>query len=120
MDLLLIRAFGLWGAVAAVALTSVLTVGLTLGIWYWADRSSLAIPWWYGVRCLLAALPIALLLPMALAGIRLSFLLAGAVLTTAAWLWLVRRLRLLDADEVPLLHQSRHAPIRLALRYLAP
>jgi O-antigen/teichoic acid export membrane protein len=120
MDLLLIRAFGLWGAVAAVALTSVLTVGLTLGIWYWADRSSLAVPWRYGVRCLLAALPIALLLPMALAGIRLSFLLVGAVLTTAAWLWLVRRLRLLDADEVPLLHQSRHAPIRLALRYLAP
>jgi O-antigen/teichoic acid export membrane protein len=120
MDLLLIRAFGLWGAVAAVALTSVLTVGLTLGIWYWADRTSLAVPWRYGMRSLVAALPIALLLPLALAGIRLPLLLAGAVITTAAWLVLVRQLRLLDADEVPLLHQSRHAPIRFALRYLAP
>ncbi len=120
MDLLLIRAFGLWGAVAAVALTSVLTVGLTLGIWYWADRPSLALPWRYGMRCLLAALPIALLLPLALAGMRLSFLLVSAAITTTAWLWLVRQLRLLDADEVPLLHQSRHAPIRIALRFLAP
>src|SRR2546425_4176686 len=120
MDLLLIRAFGLWGAVAAVALTSVLTVGLTLGIWYWADRPSLAVPWRYGMRCLLAALPIALLLPLALAGMRLSFLLVSAAITTTAWLWLVRQLRLLDADEVPLLHQSRHAPIRVALRFLAP
>ena len=120
MDLLLIRAFGLWGAVAAVALTSVLTVGLTLGIWYWADRPSLALPWRYGMRCLLAALPIALLLPLALAGMRLSFLLVSAAITTTAWLWLVRQLRLLDAGEVPLLHQSRHAPIRIALRYLTP
>jgi O-antigen/teichoic acid export membrane protein len=119
MDLLLIRAFGLWGAVAAVALTSILTVGLTLGIWYWADRPSLAVPWRYGVRCLLAALPIAGLLPLAWAGFRLPLLLAAAVVTTLAWLVLVRELRLLDADEVPLLHQSRHAPIRFALRYLA-
>src|SRR5712692_4800009 len=120
MDLLLIRAFGLWGAVAAVALTSILTVGLTLVIWYWADRPSLALPWRYGMRCLLAALPIALLLPLALAGMRLSFLLVSAAITKTAWLWLVRRLRLLDADEVPLLHQSRHAPIRVALHFLAP
>ncbi len=120
MDLLLIRAFGLWGAVAAVALTSILTVGLTLVIWYWADRPSLALPWRYGMRCLLAALPIALLLPLALAGMRLSFLLVSAAITTTAWLWLVRRLRLLDPDEVPLLHQSRHAPIRVALHFLAP
>jgi len=120
MDFVLIRAFGLWGAVAAVAITSVLTVGLTVAVWFWADRQSLAVPWGYGVRCLLAALPIALLLPLALAGTRLSFLLVGAVITTVAWLVLVRRLRLLDADEVPLLHQSRHAPIRIALRFLAP
>jgi len=120
MDFILIRAFGLWGAVAAVALTSVLTVGLTIAVWFWADRQSLAVPWRYGIRCLLAALPVATLVPLALVGMRLPLLLVGAVVTTAAWLLLVRRFRLLDADEVPLLHQSRHAPIRLALRFLAP
>ncbi len=120
MDFILIRAFGLWGAVAAVALTSVLTIGLTMAVWFWADRQSLAVPWRYGIRCLLAALPVAILVPLALLGMRLPLLLVGAVVTTAVWLLLVRRFRLLDADEVPLLHQSRHAPIRLALRFLAP
>jgi len=44
----------------------------------------------------------------------------GAALTTLAWAYLIRRLGLLSVLEVPLLYQSRHAPVRLALRYLAP
>jgi hypothetical protein len=44
----------------------------------------------------------------------------GTAATTIAWGYLIRRLGLLNEEEVPLLHQSRHGPVRLALRYLAP
>jgi O-antigen/teichoic acid export membrane protein len=123
-DLWLIQSFGLWGAVAAVGLTTVLTLGLTFIAWRAFDRSSLAIPWGYAGRCLLAAVPYAILFPLAATHLRLrSLLLLGALIAavaTLAWLYLVRRLGLLARDEVPLLHQSNQAPVRLALRYLAP
>jgi O-antigen/teichoic acid export membrane protein len=123
-DFWLIQKFGLGGAVAAVGLTTALTLGLTFIAWRAVDRSTLAIPWGYATRCLAAALPFVVLLPLAATHLRLrSLLLIGAVLAalaTIAWLYLVRRLRLLASDEVPLLHQSRHAPLRIALRYLAP
>jgi hypothetical protein len=45
---------------------------------------------------------------------------AASVLATVAWGYLVRRFGLLSHGEVPLLHASRHGPVRLVLRYLAP
>jgi len=123
-DFWLIQKFGLSGAVAAVGLTTALTLILTFIAWRAIDRSSLAIPWGYAGRCLLAALPFLVLLPLAAIHLRLrSLLLVAAVLSvlaTIAWLFLVRRLRLLARNEVPLLHQSKQAPIVIALRYLAP
>ena len=123
-DFWLIQKFGLGGAVAAVGLTTALTLMLTFIAWRAVDRSSLAIPWGYAGRCLVAALPFLFLLPLAATHLRLrSLLLIAAViagLATIAWLYLVRRLRLLARDEVPLLHQSQQAPVRIALRYLAP
>jgi O-antigen/teichoic acid export membrane protein len=125
-DLWLISHYGLWGAVAAVALTTGLTLALSFGVWRLADPASLTIPWAYAGRCLLAALPYALLFPLAAASgrfsatIRLAFLLLASALLTAGWLWLVRRLALLDVAEVPLLHDSRHRAVRAALGWLAP
>lgn len=123
-DFWLIQRYGLWGAVMAVGLTTVLTLLLTFIAWQAADRSSLAIPWGYALRCLLASLPFALLLSLLLVHLRVrSLLLVALVLAgvgTIGWLYLVRRLRLLARHEVPLLHESRQAPIRFALRYLAP
>jgi O-antigen/teichoic acid export membrane protein len=119
-DLWLIQSFGLWGAVAAVILTTVLTLGLSFAAWGRFDRSSLAIPWGYGRRCLLASLPYLVLFPLLWWGLGLPGLIAAGVLATAAWLYLVRQLGLLRRDEVPLLHQSRHRPVRLALAWLAP
>src|SRR5258708_8360578 len=123
-DFWLIQSFGLWGAVIAVGLTTVLTLVLTFGAWWAFDRATLAIPWGYAARCGIAASPYLLLLPLAFvrvpgrALILIAFVLTA--LTTAAWGYLVRRLGLLSQGEVPLLHLSRHGPVRLALRYLAP
>jgi hypothetical protein len=123
-DFWLIQSFGLWGAVIAVGLTTVLTLVLTFGAWWAFDRATLAIPWGYAARCGIAASPYLLLLPLAFvrvpgrALILIAFVLTA--LTTVAWGYLVRRLGLLSQGEVPLLHLSRHGPIRLALRYLAP
>ena len=119
-DFWLIQHYGLWGAVAAVGLTTALTIVLSFVAWGWFDRSSLEIPWRYGVRCLVASLPFAVLYLLALAHVRLPVLLAGAALATVGWLALVRALRLLARDEVPLLHESNQGPVRFALRYLAP
>src|SRR5438132_1334193 len=123
-DFWLIQQYGLGGAVAAVGLTTALTLVLTFIAWRAFDRSSLAIPWGYAGRCLLAALPFLVLLPLAATHLRLrSLLLIAAVISvfaTIAWLYLIRRLRLLAREEVPLLHQSQQAPVRIALRYLAP
>jgi O-antigen/teichoic acid export membrane protein len=118
-DFWLIQRFGLWGAVAAVGLTTGLTIILSFAAWGWFDRASLAIPWRYGVRCLAASAPFAGLYLLALAHARLPVLIAAAALATVAWLYLVRALRLLARNEVPLLHESRQRPVRLALRYLA-
>jgi O-antigen/teichoic acid export membrane protein len=121
-DLWLIQSFGLWGAVAAVGLTTALTLMLTFIAWRAFDRGTLAIPWGYAARCALAASPYLLLLPFAFTRLPTRFLVPLAILasalTTLGWAYLIRRLGLLSVDEVPLLHQSRHRPIRLALRYL--
>jgi O-antigen/teichoic acid export membrane protein len=123
-DLWLIQSFGLWGAVAAVGLTTALTLVLTFIAWRAFDRATLNIPWAYAGRSTLAASPYLLLLPLAFTRLPTRLLVlvavAASALTTVAWGYLVRRLGLLSEGEVPLLHQSRHGPIRLALRYLAP
>jgi hypothetical protein len=67
-----------------------------------------------------ASLPFAALYLLALAHLRLPVLLAGAALATVGWFSLVRGLRLLARNEVPLLHESNQGPVRFALRYLAP
>jgi O-antigen/teichoic acid export membrane protein len=122
-DFWLIQKFGLWGAVAAVGLTTALTLGLTFVAWRAFDRATLAIPWGYAGRSMLAASPYLLLLPLAFVRLPTRVLvlvaLALTALTTVAWGYLVRQFGLLSTDEVPLLHQSRHGPVRLALRYLA-
>src|ERR1700687_4873347 len=123
-DFWLIRSFGLWGAVAAVGLTTALTLILSFIAWWAFDRATLSIPWAYAARCLVAALPYLLLLPMAFVRLPTRVLVVVALgltaVTTVAWLYLVRRFGLLSEGEVPLLHLSRHGPVRLALRYLAP
>jgi len=97
---------------------------LTFGAWWAFDRATLAIPWAYAARSATAALPYLFLLPLAFVRLptRLIVLVAvlGTAATTIAWGYLIRRLGLLNDEEVPLLHQSRHGPVRLALRYLAP
>src|SRR3989442_5758200 len=122
-DFWLIQSYGLWGAVAAVGLTTLLTLVLTFVAWRAFDRGTMAIPWGYAGRCMLAASPYLLLLPLAIVHLQTRGLLIVAfalvALTTVAWGYLVRRFNLLSEGEVPLLHQSRHAPVRLALRYLA-
>jgi O-antigen/teichoic acid export membrane protein len=119
-DFWLIQAFGLWGAVAAVGLTTVLTIGLSFTAWLWFDRTSVVVPWPYAGRCILASLPFLLLYPLALARPRFVLLLPPALLFAGAWAVLVRRLALLHVTEVPLLYESRHRAIRWGLRYLAP
>lgn len=123
-DFWLIKRFGLSGAVAAVGLTTVLTLILTFLAWRRFDRGSLAIPWAYGIRCLLAALPYSALFFLAAAHLRLRSLLLIALpvaaMATVGWFYLIRRLGLLSRQEVPLLHESRQAPVRIALRFLAP
>ncbi len=123
-DLWLIQRFGLWGAVLAVGLTTALTVVLSFAAWRAFARETLAIPWHYAGRCLMAASPYLLLLPVAFTRLSSRVLivvcLLGTAVTTAAWAYLVRRLGLLSAGEVPLLHESRHGAIKRALRYLAP
>ncbi len=123
-DFWLIQRYGLSGAVAAVGLTTALTIILTFVAWRAFDRATLAIPWGYATRCLIAASPYLLLLPLAFVRLptRVTVLVAilATALTTLGWLYLIRRLGLLSEREVPLLHLSRHAPVRLALRYLAP
>src|SRR6266550_1613871 len=121
-DLWLIQRYGLGGAVVAVGLTTVLTLVLTFVAWRAFDRRTLNIPWRYAGRCMLAASPYLLLLPLAFTRLPARPLILVAVtasaLTTVAWGYLVRRLRLLSEGEVPLLHASRHGPVRLVLRYL--
>jgi O-antigen/teichoic acid export membrane protein len=123
-DFWLIQSFGLWGAVAAVGLTTGLTLILSFVAWWAFDRATLTIPWAYAARCLVAASPYLLLLPLAFVRLPTRVLVPVAVLgtavTTVAWAFLIRRLGLLSLANVPLLHQSRHGPVRLALRYLAP
>jgi len=125
-DLWLIQRFGLWGAVAAVGLTTGLTIALSFAAWHWVDGSSLRIPWGYGIRCLAASAPygliylVALVTPHLRSSLRLPLLLVAAALATLVWFYLVRAFRLLAREEVPLLHESNQRPVRLALRYLAP
>ena len=119
-DWWLIQNFGLLGAVAAVGLTTVLTLALSLLAWGFFDRASLAIPWRYGVRTMLAAAPYVGLYALILLGAQLPLLLIAAAVLSVVWLWMVRRLRLLARDEVPLLHESRQAPVRWVLGRLAP
>jgi hypothetical protein len=123
-DFWLIQSYGLGGAVAAVGLTTALTLGLTFVAWRVFDRATLDIPWRYAIRCLVAASPYLLLLPLAFMRLPTRVLVVivtlATALTTVGWAYLIRRLGLLAEDEVPLLHQSRHGPVRLALRYLAP
>src|SRR5438128_8589519 len=123
-DFWLIQRYGLGGAVVAVGLTTVLTLVLTFVAWRAFDRTTLSIPWSYAGRCLLAASPYVLLLPLAFTRLPARLLVlvavAASAVTTVAWGYLVRRFGLLAEGEVPLLHQSRHGPVRLALRYLAP
>lgn len=123
-DFWLIQSFGLWGAVVAVGLTTGLTLVLTFGAWWAFDRATMAIPWGYAAQCAIAASPYLLLSPFAFVRLPTRVLIPLAVgltaLTTVAWGYLVRRFGLLAESEVPLLHRSRHAPVRLALRYLAP
>src|SRR5438876_5672309 len=123
-DFWLIQSFGLWGAVVAVGLTTGLTLVLTFSAWWAFDRATMAIPWGYAARCAIAASPFLLLLPLAFVRLPTRLLVPvvvlGTALTTIGWAYLIRRLGLLSGGEVPLLHQSRHTPVRLALRYLAP
>lgn len=123
-DFWLIQRYGLWGAVVAVALTTAITLVLTFIAWRAFDRTTLAIPWNYAGRCIVASSPYLLLLPLAFVHLPARVLVVAALglmaLTTVGWGYLVRRIGLLSEGEVPLLHQSRHAPVRLALRYLAP
>jgi O-antigen/teichoic acid export membrane protein len=123
-DLWLIQRYGLWGAVVAVGLTTALTLALTFVAWRAFDRSTLAIPWGYSGRCLMAASPYLLLVPFAFTHLPTRVLLPAVILATAlttlGWVYLIRQLGLMSVQEVPLLHQSRHGPVRLALRYLAP
>jgi O-antigen/teichoic acid export membrane protein len=122
-DFWLIQSYGLSGAVAAVGLTTALTLVLTFIAWRAFDRATLSIPWGYAGRCALAATPYLLLLPFAFTRLPARILVPASVLatvlTTLGWAYLIRRLGLLSIHQVPLLHQSRHTPIRLALRYLA-
>jgi hypothetical protein len=122
-DLWLIQTFGLWGAVGAVALTTLLTVGFSFAAWWLADRGSLSVPWKYGLRCLLAASPYLLLFPLSLVPLGrralVIVMLPTAAILTVAWLALLKKLRLLDRGEVPLLHESRHGPLRWALARLS-
>jgi hypothetical protein len=101
-----------------------MTLILTFVAWRAADRSSMSIPWRYAGRCFLAALPYVLLVGLAATHLRVRTLLLAASLlgaiATIAWLYLVRRFGLLSRAEVPLLHESRHRPLQVALRYLAP
>src|SRR5256714_3529136 len=123
-DFWLIQNYGLSGAVVAVGLTTALTLVLTFVAWRAFDRRTMTIPWRYAGRCMLAASPYLLLLPLAFTRLPARLLVlvavAASALTTVAWGYLVRRLGLLAESEVPLLHESRHGPVRLALRYLAP
>jgi O-antigen/teichoic acid export membrane protein len=123
-DYWLIQRFGLSGAVMAVGLTTALTLILTFIAWRKFDPGSMTVPWGYALRCLMAATPYLVLLPLGILHLRLRSLLLLALLVTvvatAGWLYLVRRLGLLSRAEVPLLHETRQAPIRIALRYLAP
>jgi O-antigen/teichoic acid export membrane protein len=123
-DFWLIQGYGLWGAVAAVGLTTALTLVLTFAAWRRFDRATLSIPWAYAARCAIAGSPYLLLLPLAFTRLPTRLLVpiavAASALATVAWGYLVRRFGLLSVHEVPLLHESRHGPVRLALRYLAP
>lgn len=118
-DFWLIRTFGLAGAVGAVAATTALTLALTFAAWKWFDAGSLAIPWRYAGRSLLAALPFVALFPFAWLRVPLPLLLMLAAAATLPWLVAVRSLGLLSTAEVPLLHESRRSAIRWALRWLA-
>jgi O-antigen/teichoic acid export membrane protein len=122
-DFWLIQSFGLWGAVVAVGLTTILTLVLTFSAWWAFDRATMAIPWGYAARCAVAASPYLVLLPLAFVHLPTRVLLpvaaVGTAVTTMAWAYLIRQLGLLSDQEVPLLHQSRHTAVRLALRYLA-
>ncbi|MDQ6711918.1 MAG: oligosaccharide flippase family protein [Candidatus Dormibacteraeota bacterium] len=123
-DFWLIQSFGLSGAVAAVGLTTALTLVLTFIAWRAFDRATMSIPWGYAGRSMLAASPYLLLSPFAFTRLPTRLLVPAVVLlgatTVVGWGYLVRRLGLLSENEVPLLHESRHGPVRLALRYLAP
>src|SRR5947208_11562028 len=123
-DLCLFQCFGLGGAVVAVGFTTALTLVLTFVAWRAFDRRTINIPWRYAGRCMLAASPYLLLLPLAFTRLPARLLVlvavAASAVTTVAWGYLVRRFGLLAEGEVPLLHESRHGPVRLALRYLAP
>src|SRR5438270_2268624 len=82
-DFWLIQVFGLSGAVAAVGLTTALTLVLTFGAWWAVDRVTLAIPWGYAARSATAAAPYLLLLPLAFVRLPTRVLLPAAVLGTA-------------------------------------
>src|SRR5436305_180599 len=88
-DFWLIQSYGLGGAVVAVGLTTALTLGLTFAAWWAFDRATMNIPWRYAGRCMLAASPYVLLLPLAFTRLPARLLVLAAVaasaLTTVAW-----------------------------------
>src|SRR6266849_1541744 len=88
-DFWLIQSYGLSGAVAAVGLTTAITLVLTFVAWRAFDRATLNIPWGYATRCLIAAMPYLLLLPLAFVRLptRVTVLIAvlATALTTVGW-----------------------------------
>ncbi len=119
-DYALIRLWKLNGAVAAVGVTTALTVAFSFAAWRVVDRSSLVLPWRYLLRCSAAASPFGLTLLGAALGAPFWLQLALAALALPAWAWQVRRLRLLGREEMPLLYESRHPLVRSLLRGLGP
>jgi len=117
-DYALIRYWKLAGAVAAVGVTTALTVAFSFVAWRLVDRPSLVLPWRYLVRCAASASPFGMTLLGAAVPAPFWLQLGLAAVALPAWAWLVRRLRLLAREEVPLLYESRHPLARSLLRVL--
>jgi O-antigen/teichoic acid export membrane protein len=117
-DYVLIERWQLRGAVAAVALTTALTVGLSFLFWRLVDARSLVVPWRYLGRCYLAATPFLLAGLGAAAHAPFAVDLLLAAVAVPAWAWAVRRLRLLAPAQVPFLYQAQQPLVRALLRVL--
>jgi O-antigen/teichoic acid export membrane protein len=117
-DYVLIQRWQLRGAVAAVALTTALTVGLSFLFWRLVDEHSLVVPWGYLGRSYLAAAPFLLAGLGAAAHAPFVVDLLLAAVAVPAWVWAVRRLRLLAPAQVPFLYEAHHPLVRALLRVL--